>query len=46
MYLRNRAGYFKAQPYALWVAVVAVLLSVGINVVINMQTATLKQAGE
>lgn len=46
MYLRGRAGYFKPQPHAVWVAVVAVLLSVCINVVINMQTATLQQAGE
>jgi hypothetical protein len=46
MYFRNRTRYFKPQPHAVWVAVVAVLLTVGINVMINMQTATLQQTGE
>ena len=44
MHLRNRAGYFKPQPYAVWVAIVAVVLSIGINVAINLGTAALQQA--
>jgi len=41
--LRNRAGYFKPQPYAVWVAIVAVVLSIGINVALNLGTAALQQ---
>jgi hypothetical protein len=44
MHLRNRTGYFKAQPYAVWIAIVAVVLSIGINVAINLGTAALQQA--
>ena len=44
MHFRNRTGYFKAQPYAVWVAIVAVVLSIGINVAINLGTAALQQA--
>jgi hypothetical protein len=44
MHFRNRAGYFKPQPRAVWVAIIAVLLSVGINIAINAGTATLQQA--
>ena len=43
MHFRNRAGYFKPQPRAVWIAIVAVLLSVGINIAINLGTATLQQ---
>lgn len=43
MHLRNRAGYFKPQPYAVWVAIVAVVLSIGINVALNLGTAALQQ---
>ena len=44
MHLRNRTGYFKLQPSAVWVAIVAVVLSIGINVAINLGTAALQQA--
>ena len=44
MHFRNRTGYFKPQPYAVWVAIVAVVLSIGINVAINLGTAALPQA--
>ena len=44
MHLRNRTGYFKPQPSAVWVAIVAVVLSIGINVAINLGTAALQQA--
>jgi GYF domain 2 len=40
MHFRNRAGYFKPQLRAVWVAIVAVVLSVGINIAINLGTAT------
>jgi hypothetical protein len=36
MYFRNRAGYFKPQPHAVWVAIVAVVLSIGISAAINI----------
>jgi hypothetical protein len=42
MHLRNRAGYFKPQPSAVWVAIVAVVLSIAINVAINLGTAALQ----
>jgi GYF domain 2 len=44
MHFRNRTGYFKLQPYAVWVAIVAVILSIGINVAINAGTAALQRA--
>ena len=44
MYFRNRAGYFKPQPHAVWIAIVAVVLSIGINVALNIGTAALQQA--
>jgi GYF domain 2 len=44
MHLRNRAGYFKPQPSAVWVAIVAVVLSIGINVALNLGTAALQGA--
>jgi GYF domain 2 len=44
MHLRNRAGYFKPQPYAVWVAILAIVFSIGINVAINMGTAALQHA--
>ena len=44
MHFRNRTGYFKPQPHAVWVAIVAVVLSIGINVAINLGTAALQQA--
>jgi GYF domain 2 len=44
MHLRNRAGYFKPQPYAVWVAIVAIVFSIGINVAINLGTAALQHA--
>jgi GYF domain 2 len=44
MHLRNRTGYFKPQPSAVWVAIVAIVLSIGINVAINLGTAALQQA--
>jgi hypothetical protein len=44
MHFRNRTGYFKLQPYAVWVAIVAVVLSIGINVAINLGTAAVQQA--
>ena len=44
MHFRNRSEYFKAQPYAVWVAIVAVVLSIGINVALNIGTAALQQA--
>jgi hypothetical protein len=43
MHFRNRTGYFKLQPYAVWVAIIAVLLSIGINVALNIGTAALQQ---
>lgn len=43
MYFRNRTGYFKLQPYAVWVAIIAVVLSIGINVALNIGTAALQQ---
>jgi GYF domain 2 len=43
MYFRNRAGYFKPQPYAVWVAIIAVVLSIGINVALNLGTAAFQQ---
>jgi hypothetical protein len=43
MHFRNRTGYFKLQPYAVWVAIIAVVLSIGINVVLNIGTAALQQ---
>jgi GYF domain 2 len=46
MYFRNRAGYFKPQPYAVWVAIVAVILSIGINLAINIGTAMVQQTGQ
>ena len=42
MHFRNRAGYFKPQPYAVWVAIVAVVLSIGINVAIQIGAAALQ----
>ena len=44
MYFRNRTGYFKLQPYAVWLAITAVVLSIGINVALNLGTAALQQA--
>ena len=44
MHFRNRTGYFKPQPHAVWVAIVAVVLSIGINLAINLGTAALQQA--
>jgi hypothetical protein len=44
MHLRNRTGYFKLQPYAVWVAIIAVVLSIGINVAINLGTAAWQPA--
>ena len=44
MHLRNRTGYFKLQPYAVWVAIIAVVLTIGINVAINLGTAALQPA--
>ena len=44
MHFRNRTGYFKPQPHAVWIAIVAVVLSIGINVAINLGTAALQQA--
>ena len=44
MHLRNRAGYFKPQPYAVWVAIVAMVFCIGINVAINLGTAALQHA--
>ena len=44
MHLRNRAGYFKPQRYAVWVAIVAMVFCIGINVAINLGTAALQQA--
>lgn len=46
MYFRNRAGYFKPQPYAVWIAIVAVILSIGINVAINIGTVMLQQSAQ
>jgi GYF domain 2 len=43
MHFRNRAGYFKPQPYAVWVAIIAVVLSIGINVALNIGTTALQQ---
>jgi hypothetical protein len=43
MYFRNRAGYFKPQPYAVWVAILAVVMSIGITFVITMGKAALQQ---
>jgi hypothetical protein len=43
-HFRNRTGYFKPQPYAFWVAIVAVVLTIGINAAINLGTAALQQA--
>jgi GYF domain 2 len=43
MYFRSRTGYFKPQPNAVWVAIVAVVLSISINVAINIGTAMLQQ---
>lgn len=43
MYFRNRAGYFKPQPYAVWVAIVAVVLSIGITLLINRGSPALPQ---
>jgi hypothetical protein len=43
-HFRNRTGYFKPQPYAFGVAIVAVVLSIGINAAINLGTAALQQA--
>jgi hypothetical protein len=43
MYFRNRTGYFKLQPYGVWVAIIAVVLSIGINVALNMGTTALQQ---
>jgi hypothetical protein len=43
MHFRNRAGYFKHQPYAVWVAIVAVVLCIGINVALNIATTALQQ---
>ena len=44
MHFRNRAGYFKPQPYAVWVAIVAVVLSIGINVVIQIGATALQHS--
>jgi uncharacterized protein DUF4339 len=44
MHLRNRAGYFKPQPYAVWVAIIAMVFCIGINVAINLGTAALQHA--
>ena len=44
MHFRNRAGYFKPQPYAVWVAIVAVVLSIGINVVIQIGVTALQHS--
>ena len=44
MHLRNRAGYFKPQPYAVWVAIVAMVFCIGINIAINLGTAALQHA--
>jgi hypothetical protein len=46
MHFRNRAGYFKLQPNAVWVAIVAVVLSISINVAINIGTAMLHQSAQ
>jgi hypothetical protein len=46
MYFRNSARYFKPQPYAVWVAVVAVIVSIGINVAINIGTVMLQQSAQ
>lgn len=43
MHFRNRTGYFKLQPYAVWVSIIAVVLSIGINVMLNIGTAALQQ---
>jgi hypothetical protein len=46
MYFRNRTGYFKPQPYGVWVAIIAVVLSIGINVALNLGTAALQQGAQ
>jgi hypothetical protein len=46
MHFRNRAGYFKPQPYAVWVAIVAVVLSIGINVAIQIGAAAFQHSAQ
>jgi len=46
MYYRGRAGYFKPQPYALWVAIISVVLSIGINVALNIGTSALQHSAQ
>jgi hypothetical protein len=46
MFFRNRSGYFKPQPHGVWVAVVAVLLSIGINILINAGSTALQESAQ
>jgi hypothetical protein len=46
MYFRNRTRYFKLQPYAVWVAIIAVVLSIGINVALNLGTTAVQQGAQ
>jgi hypothetical protein len=42
MHFRNRSGYFRPQPYAVWVAIIAVVISIGINVALEIGAAALQ----
>jgi len=44
MHYRNTSGYFKQQPYAVWVAIAAIVLMIGINVVIQVISAAAQAA--
>ena len=44
MHYRNKSGYFKLQPYAVHVAILAVVLAIGLNVILNLGMAWFQQS--
>lgn len=45
MHYRNLSGYFKPQPHAVWVSVAVVVLTIGVNVVIQIAASAMQAVG-
>lgn len=44
MHYRNLSGYFKPQPHAVWVSIVVVVLTIGVNVILQFASTFLQAA--